>query len=123
VIQFAQRTGTWNFSIAPIPGFRITNGSYLGSVTSTHTTVTTHWARVTYTVKFEEKGLPSGTEWKVKIDGKMKATNGSAVSFDLPNGTDAFTVSASGYAATSTPPSPLTIDGSSVTVKVTFTPS
>jgi len=124
-IEFVEPNGSYTYSISPISGYRLPPGGYVGQVTvngADPSTITVHWTTVTYTVKFTEMGLPSGTAWQVTIDGKVKTGMGSAISFSIPNGTYAFTVSSSGYSETSQPSGSLAVDGAAVDVAVTFDP-
>jgi uncharacterized protein YndB with AHSA1/START domain len=86
-------------------------------------TISVHWALVKYTVKFEETGLPPGTNWTVTIDHQTDRLPhmSSYISFNIPNGTYPFTIAATGYTLASSPTSPITVDGASVIVAVTFT--
>ena len=74
-----------------------------------------------YEVKFKESGLLPGSSWSVTIDLQTTSRSGTSISLSLPNGTYAFTIAATGYSETSNPTSPLTVNGASVQVKVTFT--
>ena len=74
-----------------------------------------------YSVAFTESGLPHGTGWSVTIANQTKSTTGNSIGFGLLNGTYTFTILATGFSWTSTPPSPLVVTGTSVAVKVTFT--
>ena len=126
-IKFSEPNGTYGYTIGPIPGYRLSTGSYAGSVTvngADPPVVSVHWTQVTYTVRFNEAGLTRGTNWSVHIDGKTDRLphTGSSIVFDLPNGTFAFTISAAGFSETSDPSSPLTVDGSTVIVAVEFSP-
>jgi len=125
-IKFHEPNGLYTYRITPIPGYHITAGSYSGTVlvsSSNPATISVHWALVKYTVKFEETGLPSGTNWTVTIDHQTDRLphTSSSISFNIPNGTYPFTIAATGYTVASSPTSPITVDGASVIVAVTFT--
>ncbi|MGA7923661.1 MAG: hypothetical protein WCA77_06765, partial [Thermoplasmata archaeon] len=118
--------GTYGYKFLAVPGYYIRSGADSGTGTVTVNganppEVNTDWTPYKYTVKFTETGLVKGTSWKVTIDGITHTGTGTTLSFSLPNGTFAFTVTSSGYSETSNPPSPLTVNGAAVTVKVTFT--
>lgn len=53
----------------------------------------------TYAVTFNETGLPSGTSWIVRLANSSQTSSAPSIVFSEPNGSYAFTVSASGYAA------------------------
>ena len=121
-IAFAEPNGTYGWSIANVPGWHISSGSYSGSSTANGTpvTVATAFTQVTYTVTFTETGLPSGTSWSVTVNGTTQSTVGSTITFSEPNGTYSFTVSSPGYR-----PGPgsgsLTVNGAAMSQAVTFT--
>ncbi|MGD0249964.1 MAG: hypothetical protein ABSB97_03620, partial [Thermoplasmata archaeon] len=123
-IKVSDPNGTYSYAITPIAGYHITTGSYTGSVTvngANPANIAVHWTQVKYTVSFTETGLPHGTSWQVTIDSQTKSGTGKTISFSLPNGTYSFTITSTGYTETSNPPSPLTVNGATATVRVTFT--
>jgi YVTN family beta-propeller protein len=67
----------------------------------------------------------SSPAWSVSVGNATKTTTNSSVTFSEVNGTYSYTVHPpSGYTVTSSvPPSPVTIDGTNLTVNVTFGPS
>ena len=123
-IEFELTNGTFTFTVGNIPGYRITGGPSSGTVSVNGANppgVQVHWSEVRYAVKFRENGLPPHTNWNVTIGGQLKAGVASSISFSAPNGTYAFSIVALGYTETSSPPSPLTVEGAAVLVTVTFT--
>jgi hypothetical protein len=122
-IKFQLTNGTYRYSIEPIAGYHITTGSYTGLVTilgAGLTAATVHWTLVKYVVTFTKTGLPKGTTWSVTLDGQTKSVTGSSISFNVPNGTYAFKIGATGYSETSSPPGPLVVNGAALSVAVTF---
>lgn len=122
-INFELTNGTFPYEIGSVAGYRITSGPSSGTVIvngAAPPAVKVHWSEVRYTVKFRENGLAPHTNWTVTIDGQLKSANTSSISFSIPNGTFAFSIVATGYTETSSPPSPLTVDGAPVLVTVTF---
>ncbi len=82
----------------------------------------------TYNLEFREKGLPSGTVWKVSVvndtSGKTYnlSSNTQNISAYLPNGTYSYNVSEiSGYNITNSSGS-ITIKGTNITENIMFTP-
>ena len=76
-----------------------------------------------YPVTFTESGLPSGATWSVTVNGGTGSSTTPSVGFSIPNGTYAYTVATEepGWTVSSVvPPSPLVVDGSAVSVAVTF---
>jgi len=123
-VKFHEPNGTYSYLIAVVPGYRITAGAYIGEVTvdgMNPPTVRVHWSPVDYDVKFIESGLAHDAEWSVTIGSRTKSSDGSSISFDLANGSYPFSIVASGYSSTSSPTSPLVVDGAVVSVEVEFT--
>jgi outer membrane protein assembly factor BamB len=122
-IGFVLPNGTFSFTIAPIAGY--TTPTYSGSVTVQGQAVgeSIPWSlssNVTYTVTFNEAGLPTGTSWTVTLAGTLHSSTGSSVLFSVPNGTFAYVVgSVSGYTA-SPPAGNVTVAGSGLSVALTF---
>jgi hypothetical protein len=73
-----------------------------------------------YPVTFLETGLPAGTNWTVTLNGTLAWSHSDAIEFLLLNGTYAFAASATGYAAVSSLPSPLTVTGTAARVTIMF---
>jgi hypothetical protein len=127
VLSFKEPNGVYTYSYAKVKGFYIRScpsSCYTGSVTvngATPATTVTDWTSFKYTVTFQETGLAHGTSWSVTIDGLTHTSTGTKMSFSIPNGTYPFTAAATGYTYTAAPPSPLTVHGASVTVRITFT--
>jgi hypothetical protein len=123
-IVFREPNGTYTFTISPNSGYHISRGSYTGSITVNgvyQDRIPVSWAKNGYTVKFTEKGLALYAVWSVTMDGKTRTTDGTGISFYLPNGTYSFTINATGYSESSNPTSPLTVNGATVKVAVRFT--
>lgn len=49
-------------------------------------------SNATYSVIFNEYGLPSGIKWSVTLDGIVKNSTGIQIKFSMPNGTYQYTV-------------------------------
>jgi YVTN family beta-propeller protein len=73
-----------------------------------------------FTVAFDESGLPSGASWSVTLAGTMLTSTTLSVSFSEPNGSYAYSVQApSGYTPTPSTGS-VSVDGTNVGVFVKF---
>ena len=136
-------------SSGPITGssyiFSLTNGSYTYTIASankvyapnlTSGSFTVHgyplsfdikFIPVTYTVTFQETGLPSGTTWYVNITESNGTTyisgqiTGSSYAFSLTNGSYTFTIATSDKIYESSILSgSFTINGSSLSKSITF---
>jgi hypothetical protein len=87
--------GTYPYTAATVDAnYSAVAGAF--TVSGQPISVQVRFSRATYLVTFAERGLPSGTEWEVSLNGtSMTGTN--SLSFGgLPNGTYGFTVEALG---------------------------
>ena len=125
-VTFTEPNGTYSFELGSVPGFTASppSGSVKVSGAAVTTAITFTAIEVeSYSVTFTESGLPTGTTWSVILNGETQSSSTVSIAFTEPNGTYSFAVSASGYDASSQPPSPLTVGGADVPVSVTFTAS
>jgi Galactose oxidase, central domain len=75
-----------------------------------------------YQVSFKESDLPKGTDWTVVFEGVSKGATGGTISFNEPNGSYSFTVSAAEYTA-SPSSGKVSVAGQAVVVRVSFAAS
>jgi len=91
------------------------------------------WGWELYNIKFNESGLPPGTEWTVRLTGSLplhfpnlllpsspSSSNASSILLRLPNGSFQYRVTCPGYSVSVTP-TPVKVSASAVVVSVTFT--
>lgn len=78
--------GTFAYAVVPIPGYTAT---WRGSVTvsAAPQTVGLVFARETYSVVFQEAGLPSGQFWSIDVNGGTYGSSSPTISLPLANGT------------------------------------
>ncbi|MGA8275518.1 MAG: YncE family protein [Thermoplasmata archaeon] len=82
-----------------------------------------HTSPELYAVTFTETGLAFGTSWAVTLNGSMRGTATSTISFQEPNGSFAFTVgNVSGFTANRASGT-LQVDGSNSSITIAFSPS
>mgnify|MGYP001772731565 CR=1 FL=1 len=82
----------------------------------------TELIQIGYSVTFNETGLPPGTSWSVTLNGTTRSSTSSTITFVVPPGVYYYNVSpVPGYYATPSAGS-IDVNGSNVTVHVTFTP-
>ena len=101
-ISFAAPNGTYAWTIANVPGWHISAGTYGGrsTVNGVSVVIATTFTQVAYTVTFTENGLPSGTSWSVTMAGTTHSSTSGLMSFTEPNGTYSFSViGVSGFTA------------------------
>ena len=124
-IVFSVTGGTYSYQIFSPAGYiaQVRTGNLTLSGPTAALTVT--FVRFTYAVTVHERGLPSGTSWSVTVQGSTlahaitKSPNGTAIKFNLANGTYSFTITSSGYS-----PAPssgnFTVNGGSLVLSTTF---
>jgi hypothetical protein len=125
-ITFAERNGTYPFDVGSIVGYTVATPTGFITVNGTNVTEVVQFTPIppeTYSVKFAESGLPSGTNWSVTIAGQELYSTAPAVLFAELNGTHNYSVGPmTGYAAT--PNSGfVTVNGAPVNVPITFAPT
>jgi DNA-binding beta-propeller fold protein YncE len=104
-ITFHLGNGTAAYSVRPIAGWTMVNGTGTYDVNGTPVTIDIAFVRVTYAVNFSETGLPNGTNWSVVVHGSTFWSDGSSeLNLSLPNGTYRYHVgSVTGYRASGAP--------------------
>ncbi len=112
VFSYTVQTVDKTYSLSPSSGtFTVNNGSVSVAVTA---------SLITYSVTFTESGLPSSTEWFVNTTSAHSSTS-TAISFNEPNGTYAYTVQNTNTVYSAEVPSgTFTISGSPVGISVSF---
>ena len=110
--------------------YSISSPNYLASASSSNFTVdqsglTENVITLTekaFGVTFVETGLPSNTSWSISLNGAVKNSTTSAISFSEPNGTYDYSIGAvTGY-TTSSAGGSVIVNGSSAQVNITFSP-
>ncbi len=122
-ITFTEANSSYQFTIASISGYTVSpaSGTIIvnGSSVSKDITFTLKSTVTKYLVSFVETGLPSGTSWSVTVDSMTNSSTGNTISFMLPDGNYSFTSSNNANYSFSGPTT-VKVDGSSVTVNLTF---
>ena len=123
-ITFQLQNGTYPYTISDVPGWHQTRLAYTGSVTVKGSSVsqpTLQFSQVTYQVTFSESGIPVGTTWWVNLTNgqSREGTGGSTIIYLEPNGSYAYSVSASPdtYAA---PGGTFDVSGAAQSIPVPF---
>lgn len=123
-MQFQVPNGTFNSSVAPIPGYRWSPVGHAPTVAVSGVSLTETpyvFVATEYLVTFEETGLPSGIRWWVNATGGPETSSLSAtLEYTVPNGSVTYAVSASCFVATPDHGT-LSVTGRSVRVSVSFT--
>ncbi|MGI0067569.1 MAG: hypothetical protein ACREB9_03985, partial [Thermoplasmata archaeon] len=120
-IPFGEPNGTYTFSVSaagwgasPQHGDLTVSGSAVDQGIA--------FSQATYVLTFGETGLPSGSRWSVTLAGVASSSMTSAITFHEPNGTYAYSVSASGWGA-SPQHGDLSVSGSAVDQGIAFSPA
>ena len=123
-IAFTEPNGTYPYTVGAVSGYAsspssgnvtVNGASQSVPITFTPSTVST------YTVTFNESGLPSGTSWSVDLNGTTRTSTTSTVTFTEPNGTYPYTIgSVSGYTSSPSAGS-VVVKGANAAQAITFT--
>ncbi|MGC2034955.1 MAG: thermopsin family protease, partial [Thermoplasmata archaeon] len=98
-----------NYAVSPGSGSVTANGAPVVHVVFT---------LITYTVTFDETGLPSGTNWSVTVGAATRSSTTSTITFQEPNGTASYTATVTGGTGGST--FHFTVNGAPISVTVPF---
>ncbi len=121
-IVFAEPNGTYPFSVTPLPNYTVAPQS--GPVTMdgapVNVPVVFTYSPTNQTVTFTETGLPTGMTWSVTLGGTAHFSQGSPLTFSVPNGRYPYTVGPiAGYQA-QPPNGSVVVDGAPVGVTIVF---
>lgn len=119
-IGFSLPNGTFQFNVSNVAGWRLS--VYYGTVVVNGSAVVQdlNWSQTQYEVVFQESGLPTALVWAVTVNGTTGTSNSSQIEFNLPNGTDLFSVRAPAGYNSSPDSGVIAIIGSPVTKNVLF---
>ncbi len=95
-IVFGELNGTYEYTVGYLKGYHATSYSGTVTVNGTAQNVSINWKSgnaSVYTVTFVEFGLPSGTEWSLRMNGVLKSSTTSSIVFEEPNGTYFYAIS------------------------------
>jgi hypothetical protein len=106
-------------TVKNLKGTLLPNSDVKYSVSSNSTSVS---VTKEYQVTFVAKGLSTGTDWSVTLNGLTKSATTNTIIFDIANGTYKYTVSKiSGYSVSSS--GSIIINGSNLSKTITYTPT
>ncbi|MFZ0830606.1 MAG: hypothetical protein WCB18_09365 [Thermoplasmata archaeon] len=102
-ITFPAADGTYSYTIGMVPGYHPAKVSGSVTVTGVAVLVNVSFSLTTYTVKFTETGLASGTSWSVTYNGVTQSAVKASISVTkVVNGTYSYTITPNaGYQTTS----------------------
>ncbi len=143
-IVLALPNGSYRYFVRPVAGFSLADngsrGTFNVSGAAAGPIAVTFSRIVTYTVTFTESGLPSGTEWFVRMRGDWgdggsgwglgfgprdrdsagASSNTTTITFSLPNGSYTYRVHAAGYVDSNGPRGTFNVSGGAVAISVPF---
>jgi len=93
-INFTEPNGTYSFQVGRVPGLDSTPSSGSIDVIGAAFGQPIAFSPPTWSVNFTETGLNPGTYWSVTLGSSSAHSTGSTISFQEPNGTYDYTVSA-----------------------------
>lgn len=121
-IVFDVPSGTYPYSLAPVPGWGASGLPTSGQVAVNGAPVSVgvvQYSPYRYLVEFDESGLPTTTGWSVTFGAEVGRSTGASMNFSAANGTYAYLVGA--IAGFLVPPGgSVTVHGANVTVDLTF---
>ncbi len=122
-IIFYEPNGSYSYSVSSsnkIYSPSDSQGRFIVNGTSVKRSVIFH--EITYTITFEEEGLPQGFIWGINLSsGQSMHTSSSAINFSEPNGTYAYTVSSNNKSfAPIYTSGTFVVNGSNVKISISF---
>jgi DNA-binding beta-propeller fold protein YncE len=124
-ILFSELNGTYAYTVGVVTGYAASPASGSVDVNGTPVAVPISFTAIqpaTYTVTFQETGLPAGTNWSVTLATRTMFSSNSTISFQQLNGSFVYEVGQVAGYTFRTPDSSVFIFGTPVEVIVPFTP-
>ncbi len=115
-LSLLEPNGTFLYAVGPVPGYT-TRWTGSVEVNASETNVTLDFFLTTFTVEFQERGLPPGANWSMTFAGTTLSTTGSTLAFQSPNGSYVYRIVApAGFVVNGT--GSVTIAGANVSVPI-----
>jgi len=119
-IVFDVPNGTYNYTLNTVAGYGLPTTPPV-FVNGSAVLRDVHFGSIPSSVTFLEAGLATGSTWSITVGNQTMSTNGTSVTFSLPNGKYTYTVGApAGYVGGHHGSGRFTVKGASVTVRVHF---
>ncbi|MGD0718801.1 MAG: hypothetical protein ABSA15_04405, partial [Thermoplasmata archaeon] len=121
VISFSLPNGTYSYTVGAVRGYTVGTSSGMFWVSGEGQNISIEYTRVivTYFLRFQELGLPTGAVWSVSVGSADRNTSTTWIEWKVPNGTYTFTVRAVGFVATPTNGT-VPVHGGPASVNVSF---
>ena len=122
-VTFTEPNGSYGFTIPTVPGYSSAPSKGTLVVKGNENQAVTFASKTkSYTVSFNESGLPTGTEWSVSLGSTNRSSPDPTIAFTEPNGKyDYSTGIVRGYVAAPSSGS-ITVQGGNQTQTVRFIP-
>lgn len=121
-VRLAEPNGTYQYLVAPVPGYAATPASGTAGIAGGGANVTIVFSKF-YTVFFVPAGLPSGAAWSVAMGNQTASAKApQELTFQRPDGTYPFSASATGFIA-SPAQGAVVIDNAPITATLEFAAS
>jgi len=120
-IVFREENRTYLFRVSPVSGYSRSPPSGSVKVRGGPIAVAVSFTELTYSVTFDEYGLPSGSSWAVVLVGATSNSSGPSISFSEPNGTYPFAVQTVSNYSASPPSGSVGVSGNASYTTVNFT--
>jgi hypothetical protein len=112
--------GTYEYFVAVPYGYTVTNSSGFVYIQGTQVYVNVTFMSDLHKIQFTETGLPSGTDWRVHINGSNYTSFGSNISVNLPNGTYLYVIISVNNYYVAAPVGMAYLDGGNLSIKAEF---
>jgi hypothetical protein len=121
-ITFSEPNGTYVYSVLSSDlRYSAPTGTY--SVYGVPSSVTVQFSEVTYSLTFDEIGLPTGAHWWINVTGSLAADSiSSSLMITEPNGTYQYSISTSTKTFAAPSSGSFAVDGANYSRKVSFSP-
>jgi sugar lactone lactonase YvrE len=102
VVSTVEVNGTFSWTTVLVPGWSPSPASDTTTVNGAVMNVSITYTRVTYQISFGERGLPSGTDWSLTVEGMLYSSiSVTVLDIDEPNGSYSYTAGVvAGYNST-----------------------
>ncbi|MGC8673492.1 MAG: DUF7619 domain-containing protein, partial [Thermoplasmata archaeon] len=93
IITFQEPNGSYTYTIATVnKEYSPSRYSGIFNLNGSNITINVNFKVVTYSIIFEESGLPDGTLWAVTLNGNTISSTTNTITFTESNGTYTYTI-------------------------------
>ena len=91
-VTFGEPDGTYSYTVATGHGYTAAQASGVVAVDGANRSVEVTFVPPDFAVSFAERGLPTGVNWSITMEGVTNSSNTTTIGFQEPNGTYAYLV-------------------------------